>query len=128
MAKKFTFRGKSAEELQALDAEQALPLLTSRARRAVKRGATRYKKLLEKAKRSRTAGKKIRTHLRDAVILPEMLGMMVAIHNGKEFIDVEIKPEMIGHRLGEYAHTCKRVAHSGPGVGATRGSKFLPLK
>jgi small subunit ribosomal protein S19 len=50
------------------------------------------------------------------------------VHNGKEFSTVEIKPEMIGHALGEFALTRKIVAHSGLGVGATRSSKFMPLK
>ena len=66
--------------------------------------------------------------MRDAVILPDWVGLKFGIHNGKEFKTVEIKPEMIGHRLGEFSHTTGRVLHSGPGVGATRGSKFIPLK
>jgi small subunit ribosomal protein S19 len=56
------------------------------------------------------------------------VGKKVAIYNGKEFKEVEIKPEMIGHYLGEFAMTRRSVTHSGPGVGATRSSKFLPLK
>jgi small subunit ribosomal protein S19 len=61
-------------------------------------------------------------------VLPDFVGKTVAIHNGKEFVNVEIKPEMIGHYLGEFAMTRKTVKHSGPGVGATRSSKFMPLK
>ena len=70
----------------------------------------------------------MRTHCRDVPILPDFVGKKVAVHNGKEFVSVEIKPEMIGHYIGEFAMTRKAVAHSGPGVGATRSSKFMPLK
>src|SRR2546426_1071903 len=69
-----------------------------------------------------------RTHCRDVPILPDFIGKKVAIHNGKEFVTVEIKAEMIGHYVGEFAMTRKPVTHSGPGVGATRSSKFMPLK
>jgi len=62
------------------------------------------------------------------VILPEMVGAKIGVYNGKEFVPVVIKPEMIGHRLGEFALTCKKVEHSAPGVSATRGSKHIPLK
>jgi small subunit ribosomal protein S19 len=70
----------------------------------------------------------VRTHRRDIPIMPNFVGKKVAVHNGKEFKEIEIKPEMIGHYLGEFAMTRKSVRHSGPGVGATRSSKFLPLK
>src|SRR5207247_2379854 len=70
----------------------------------------------------------LRTHCRDVPILPDFIGKKVSIHNGKAFETVEIKPEMIGHYLGEFAMTRRPVKHSGPGVGATRSSKFMPLK
>jgi small subunit ribosomal protein S19 len=62
------------------------------------------------------------------VIIPEMVGVKIGIHNGKEYVSVDIKPEMLGHRLGEFAMTRKPVKHSSPGFGATRSSKFVPLK
>ncbi len=70
----------------------------------------------------------VRTHRRDIPIVPAFVGRRVSVYNGKEFKEVEIKPEMIGHFLGEFAQTRGSVKHSGPGVGATRGSKFMPLK
>ena len=70
----------------------------------------------------------MRTHRREIPILPEFVGKIVNVHNGKEFMTLEIKPEMIGHALGEFALTRKSVRHSGLGVGATRSSKFMPLK
>ena len=127
MARVFTYRGKTLEELKNMSLEEFAQLLKSRARRALLRGLTdRQKKLLEKIRKN--PGKFIRTHDRDMIILPEMVGAKIGVYNGKEYVPVEIKPEMIGHRLGEFAPTCKRVKHSAPGVGATRGSKHIPLK
>nr|NIP35154.1 30S ribosomal protein S19 [Thermoplasmata archaeon]NIS12258.1 30S ribosomal protein S19 [Thermoplasmata archaeon]NIS20176.1 30S ribosomal protein S19 [Thermoplasmata archaeon]NIT77510.1 30S ribosomal protein S19 [Thermoplasmata archaeon]NIU49274.1 30S ribosomal protein S19 [Thermoplasmata archaeon] len=61
-------------------------------------------------------------------ILPLMIGKTVAVHNGKDFHEVSIQPEMVGRFLGEFALTRTEVKHTGPGVGATRSSKYLPLK
>ena len=126
--KEFKYRGFSIEELTGKSIEELLPYLPARARRSLKRGLTpRQYRFLEKIRKTEK-GKTIRTHLRDMVILPEFVGHTIAIHNGKEFQPVTIKPEMIGHYLGEFALTRKEVKHSGPGVGATRSSKYLPLK
>jgi small subunit ribosomal protein S19 len=62
------------------------------------------------------------------IVLPEFVGRTIGVHNGQMFINVEIKAEMIGHYLGEYAMTRRSVTHSGPGVGATKSSKHVPLK
>ncbi|XP_050816719.1 40S ribosomal protein S15-like [Gopherus flavomarginatus] len=70
----------------------------------------------------------VKTHLRDMIILPEMAGSMIGIYNGKTFNQVEIKPEMIGHCLGEFSITYKPVKHGRPGIGATHSSRFIPLK
>jgi small subunit ribosomal protein S19 len=70
----------------------------------------------------------VETHRRDIIVLPELVGKKVGVHYGNGFKIVEILPEMIGHYLGEFAMTRKLVKHSGPGVGATKSSKFLPLK
>ncbi|MCX6775456.1 MAG: 30S ribosomal protein S19 [Candidatus Micrarchaeota archaeon] len=131
MAKKVQYRGKTPEELREMTADEISKLLKSRARRSLKRASARYRKLIEKVRKAEVDEKRekiIKTHLRDAVILPDWVGLKFGIHNGKEFKTIEMKIEMVGHRLGEFAHTTGRVAHSGPGVGATRGSKFIPLK
>ncbi len=129
MARKFNYRGRTVEQLRSMTIDEFSVLLTSRARRAVKRASPTYRKLLETVKEAqKTPGKVIKTHIRDAVILPDWVGMKFGIHNGKEFKTVEITPEKIGRRLGDYSHTTGPVRHSGPGVGATRGSKFIPLK
>ena len=133
MAKKYHYRGKSIEELKSLTVDEFRVLVKSRGRRLLKRGNATLKKLLTKVAKAKTliaAGKDrtVRTHLREAVILPEWVGLKFGVHNGKEFKVVAVREEMVGRRLGDFSHTTRRVTHSGPGVGATRGSKFIPLK
>jgi small subunit ribosomal protein S19 len=126
--KEFKYRGYSLEELQRLSIDDLIPILPSRARRTLKRGLTREQyKLVNDVQK---AGKDdvIRTHRRDMIILPSFVGHRIDVHNGKEFQRVDIQPQMIGHYLGEFVLTRKRVKHTGPGVGATRSSKFMPLK
>ena len=130
MVRIFTFRGKTIEELQKLDVEQFGKLLKSRQRRALERNGMRYKELISKVEKAKKAGstKAIKTTIREAIILPSWVGMFFAVHNGKEFKQMEIRPEMLGHRLGDFAFSTKRVLHSAPGIKATRGSKFLSVK
>ena len=129
MAKKeFTYRGKTVEELQKLTLEQFIELLPSAQRRKLKRGMKENEKKLLKTAKTHTGHKPIRTHARDMVIIPELIGKKFAIYNGKAWNIVEILPEMIGHTLGEFSLTRKRIAHSGPGIGATRGTKFTSVK
>lgn len=124
---KFEMRGKSLEEIKGMSIEEFRDIIRARERRVLKRGFTEdQKKLLKKIKRD--PKKFHRTKCRDMVIVPEMLGIKMGVYNGKEYITMEIKPEMIGHRLGEFALTRKSVKHSAPGFGATRSSKFVPLK
>merc|ERR1712179_595663 len=79
-------------------------------------------KRLRKAKKEAPPMEKpecIKTHLRDMIIVPEMIGSIVGVYNGKTFSQVEIKPDMIGHYLGEFSITYKPVKHGRPGIGAT---------
>ncbi len=125
--REFTYRGYTLEELQAMTLPELLPLLPSRARRSYKRGLNREQQRF--VERLRSDDKEIlRTHRRDIVVLPDFVGKKIAVYNGKEYKLVEIIPEMIGHYLGEFALTRKFEKHSGPGVGATRSSKYMPLK
>ncbi|MFT4312034.1 MAG: 30S ribosomal protein S19 [Candidatus Woesearchaeota archaeon] len=120
MAKKiFKYRGKTLEELQQLSDSDLLVLLPSSVRRKLSRGFTAEEKILYQKLQSK---KTVKTHCRDAVILPNMVGKIVKVHKGSTFDDVEIRPEMIGHRLGEYVFTRKRVTHGSAGVGASRGT------
>lgn len=135
MARVFKFRGYTLEELKKMSLEEFAKLLTARERRSLKRGLTeRQKKLLEKI--MKYPDKFHKTHDRDMIILPQMVGAKIGVYTGggkkgdqsEKWVTVVIKPEMIGHRLGEFAPTCKRVKHSAPGVGATRGSRHVSIK
>jgi len=122
----FTFRGKSVEDLKKLSHDEFALLVPSRQRRTIQRGFSEdHKKLLHKVK---IKDQNIRTHLRDMIVLPEMVGMKIAIHSGKEFVPVDIIPEMMGHYFGEFVLTRKKVSHGAAGIGATKSSKFVPLK
>jgi small subunit ribosomal protein S19 len=124
---KFAFRNRSLEELKGMSIEEFAKLLKSRQRRTLKRGLTdNQKKLLEKIEND--PKKFHRTRCREMIILPVMVGVKIGVHNGKEYAPVEIRPEMLGHRLGEFVMTRRQVKHSAPGFGATRSSKFVPLK
>ena len=129
MAKKFLYRGKTLEELQAMSSEEFSKLLPSRQRRSLEHGMSRQqKKLMEEIRKLKGKDILIRTHSRDMIIIPEMIGSKIGIYNGKVFTPVAIEESMLGHYLGEFALTRQRVKHSAPGLGATRGSKFVPLK
>jgi small subunit ribosomal protein S19 len=134
MPREFTYRGYTLQQLLEMPMDKFVILLPSRQRRSLKRGLTPQQRiLLEKirdAKKLMSEGKnvKIRTHCRDMIILPEMVGLTIHVHNGKEFVPVEITTEMIGHYLGEFAITNKRVVHGTPGLRATRSSMYVPLK
>jgi small subunit ribosomal protein S19 len=132
--KKFVYKGYELEELQKLPMQDFISLIPSRQRRSLQKGfSEKQKKLLlrlRKAKEAMNEGKRvvIRTHCRDMIVLPEMVGLTIGIHNGKEFKLVEIVPEMVGHYFGEFALSRGRVRHSSPGVGATKSSMYVPLK
>lgn len=122
----FTYRGFRLEELRTMGVSELLPVMPARARRKVTRGLTRGEENL--LTRFRSGDTKIRTHLRDMIIMPEMIGKEVEIYNGKEYMKVELQPEAVFHYLGEFALTRRRVTHGSAGIGATRSSKYVPLK
>lgn len=127
--KEFTYRGKTVAELKELSLDDLLPLLPSKIRRSYVRGvAAGEKKLLDRIDTVEAGSKVLRTHYRHLAILPRFVDHRLGVYDGKEFIEVTVVPEMIGHRLGEFAMSTKICGHSGVGVGATRSSKHVPLK
>ena len=126
--KDFTYRGKNLEELKKLDVREFAKYLKSRQRRNVLRQFHVIEDFISRAKIKISKGKPVRTHQRDLIVVPEMVGMKIDIHNGKSFFPVNITGEMIGHTFGEFALTRSRVKHSKAGIGATKGSKFKAKK
>ena len=128
----FTYRGYTLEELQDMELDEVAELLPARQRRTITRGlSAEHEKLLAKVRdktEEETANAPIRTHLRDMPILPVFVGLTFAVYNGQEFERVKVQPEMIGHYLGEFQLTRSSVEHGQAGIGATRSSKFVPLK
>lgn len=135
MPKEPTYRGFTLEELQQISMDDFIRILPSRQRRSMLRGLPQEQRIfiekLRKAKKKTTEkGQKpsVKTHCRDVVILPEMVGMTIFLYNGRVFLPIEITLNKVGHFLGEYAITNKRVVHGTPGIGASKSSMYVPLK
>lgn len=132
MAAEDTYRGHDLDDLLDMSLDEVAEVLPSRARRKLKRGLKEEEtKLLEEARDVRESDDQdvvINTHLRNMLILPEFVGLKFGVHDGEEFEVLEVETEMVGHYLGEFALTRRSVEHSGPGIGATRSSKYVPLK
>lgn len=126
MIQEFIFKGKSLEELKSLDIKEFAVLLPARQRRSLLRGIKpEQKKLLQKLKISQ---KLVKTHLRNTIIIPEMVGKNIMVYNGKEFVPIRIEADMLGHYIGEFVLTRKSVKHSAPGVGATKSSAAVSVR
>lgn len=121
-SKEVTYRGIPLEKLKEMDVREVARYLPSRSRRSVLRGFDKIEKFLKRCDQSLAQKKKIKTHLRDIVIVPRMVGLVIQVHNGKSFNEVRVTASMIGHRLGEFSLTRQRVTHGSPGIGATKSS------
>ena len=128
MPKEFVFRGYTLEQLKQMSIQEFAKLLTAKERRKLLRGLSEEeRKLLEKIKKE--PDKFHKTHLRDMIILPQMVGAKIGVYRGGKageegpWVSLVIKPEMIGHRLGEFAIPIKKVTHSAPGIGASKGTR-----
>src|SRR5512135_2562367 len=101
MPKEFMYRGHSLESLSGMSMDEFITLLPSRQRRSLQRGLTAEQRtLLDKMREAKEAQKQgkdagLKTHVRDLIVLPEMVGAKIGVHNGKEFVAIDIKPEMI---------------------------------
>lgn len=126
--KEFTYRGKTLEELKLLDVREFAKLLKSNEKRTVLRQDDELQRFVLRANKKVAMKKPIKTHYRHLIITPRMIGMKIGIYNGKEFVQVQIENEMLGHRLGEFSVTRNRVKHGSAGVGATRSSASRAVK
>lgn len=119
------YRGTLLADLKKLGVRETAAYLPSRSRRSVLRHFELIEKFIKRCEQNEANKKKVRTHMRDMVIVPHLVGKTIGIHNGKTFEDVHIVVDMVGHRLGEFAPTRKKVTHSAAGIGATKGSRAL---
>lgn len=126
--KQFTYRGKTLEELKKLDVREFSKYLSSRTRRYVLRQFQDIEKFVVLANKKSAKKKLIKTHRRDIVIVPGMVGMKISIYNGKSFIPVIVTEEMLGHKFGEFAPTRARIKHGKAGAGATKGTRAKSKK
>ena len=133
--KKYSYRGNDLNKLIAMNMDEMSQQLRSRQRRKLRRKmGTKYARFINKlldTKKHTAQGEKpaaVKTHLRDCIVLPSMVQSVINIHKGNGYSNIEVKPEMIGYYLGEFAITYERVSHGKPGVGATHSSKFVPIK
>lgn len=126
MVKDKLFYGKTEDEVKKMDIKDFAKLIPSRNRKALLKSSQipRHEILMKKIRKFKAGltKKPIKTHCRDVIVTPEMIGLQISIYAGKEFMPVLIELDMLGHYLGELTMTRKRVAHSAPGIGATRSS------
>lgn len=117
------YRGKKIEELRQLDVREVAKYLRSRQRRTVLRQFQKVETFLNRSKKKIASGKRIRTHNRTLVVLPQMVGMKIQIYNGKEYVPIEVTPQMIGHTFGEFSPTRKKAGHTKTGPGGAKKKK-----
>lgn len=122
-SKERKYSGLTLEQLKAMNLKDFAKHIPARSRRSVLRHPEFIEKFVKLSEEKVNNKRKIRTHLRDLVIVPKMVGMEMGVYNGKSFEDVKIEIEMLGHRLGEFTLTRQKVTHSAAGIGATRGSR-----
>jgi len=126
--KELTYRGKSIEELKQMDIREFANLLKANEKRTALKQSDELQRFVLDCNQKITKNKQIKTHLRNLVIVPKMVGMRIQIYNGKEFVPIEITIEMLGHRLGEFSVTRSKVKHGAAGIGATRSSASASVK
>jgi len=80
--------------------------------RSLKKGPFVEESLLKKVQKS-AKGEKIKTWSRKSVIIPDMVGLTISVHDGRTHVDVKVVEEMVGHKLGEFAPSRTFKRHGG---------------
>ncbi|KAI5172653.1 small subunit ribosomal protein S15e [Nematocida sp. LUAm3] len=132
----FSYRGIDFEQLVEMPIQEFGKLLNAKGRRRLSRGfSQREIEFLVECEKSKVEAEQtnekprcIPTHCRQMIIFPQLVGCVIGVYNGKEYISFEVKPEMVGFRLASFSSPQKMVSHGKPGIGATSSSKFVPLK
>ena len=93
--------------------------------RSLKKGPFINEKLMEKVLKAKESGEKktIKVWARSSTIVPEMIGMTFGVHNGRQFIDVYVVENMVGHKFGEFAPTRIFVGHTAADKKAEKSDK-----
>jgi small subunit ribosomal protein S19 len=131
MAREFSYKGYDLEGLKKLSAEQLKAILPSGIRRKITRGIKLDKKIqraIEANKAGNPPKNMVKTHKRDILVMPDMVGLKFGIYSGKTFEPVDVRPEMIGYYIGDFILTRKLVSHGKAGIGATKSSKNVAKK
>lgn len=133
MVREFKYRGYTIDQIKEMSMDEFIRILPSRQRRSLLKGLTPEQRILledirQAKKKADKESKPVKTHCRDMIVLPEMVGLNILVHGGKEFVPVDVKPEMVGRYLGEFVITNRKVSHGTPGIGASRSSMYVPLK
>ncbi|CAR22404.1 putative 40S ribosomal protein S15 [Lachancea thermotolerans] len=130
--KSYSYKGVDLEKMLEMPTEEFVKLAPARVRRRFARGlSSKPAGLMKKLRAAKLAAPEnerpavVKTHLRNMIVVPEMIGSVVGVYNGKVFNQVEVKPEMVGHYLGEFSITYTPVRHGR--AGATT-SRFIPLR
>lgn len=126
--KEILYRGKGIDELKTMDIREFANLLKSNEKRTLMRQYGEIEQFLLSFNKKVVKGKQIKTHQRELVIVPKMVGLRINVHNGKEFVPVDVTIEMLGHRLGEFSVTRSKVKHGAAGIGATKSSASASVK
>ena len=126
--KEFTYRGKTIDELKKLEIREFAKLLKANERRTAFRQSNILEKFLSRCNKKTAKNKLIRTHQRDLIIVPRMIGLKIHIHDGRNFVPITIIGEMLGHRFGEFVPTRQKVKHGAAGIGATKSSASASVK
>jgi len=119
------YRGKNVEDLKSLDIREFAKLVKARARRTLLRNYDVVAAFVKKCESRDAKNKPIKTHDRALVIVPQMVGKTIGVHNGKEFVRVVVTEEMLGHRLGEFSMTRKIAKHTKMGIGASKSTTSI---
>jgi small subunit ribosomal protein S19 len=126
--KQITFRGKPIEELKKLDVREFAKCLPSRQKRFLLRQFHEMENFLNHTQSKMEKNRPVKTHRRDLIIVPAMIGMKLQIYNGRAFTPIEVRWDMLGHKFGEFAPTRARIKHGKAGVGSTKGTKAKSKK
>lgn len=109
------YRGVNVEDLKKMDLREFSKYVKSSPRRLIDRNYDLINKFVKRCDKKSLKGKIIKTHLREMIVVPALIGKTIYVYNGKEFLRVDVTEQMLGHRLGEFSLTRKIAKHTNKG-------------